>query len=610
MRSSVALIVWLITAFVSAVACGGPLRRVGGEKGNLETTNVRSQPETAFKPLRPARADSNVFRDDYVGSAACAECHATIADAFFKGPMHNMTRVAREGTVVAQSNAPWSGGAESTFSFKGDEIVLSQAGRDRFATLKTRDQRNRVYRITRIIGGRMREDYAGIRVQSVAENAAAIEGDEVVLPVSWLIGPGRFRYKGYSVMVKERPGLEVGPVWKQTCIFCHNTVPYASTILGALARSLPAGGNARRRDFMYQGEVVDDLLPLPRRTIYRIGSVSGLEEELTRELTRLGAVRSTTENIVRQTLLATRSAFDATSLVEVGIGCESCHNGARWHAAHPSDKPSLAPRSPSLRVTAPTDESAHAAQVNRVCARCHQVLFSRYPHTWEGGERNGSNVGGSNINSGEARDFLLGACRSKLACTGCHDPHHGAANAPVVPPKPVALNQQCTSCHEAYKEDANLRAHTHHDPRGEGSTCISCHMPRKNMSLDGTLTRYHRIGSPTAPARVLLDRPLECTLCHADFTVEKTVNTMNAWWKTKFTVEEVARLYGGANVNVMQATAKLGKPHEQAVAYATFGEKRIVSATAELEKAAREHEYPLVREYAAGALEKLRKRVP
>ena len=63
-----------------------------------------------------------------------------------------------------------------------------------------------------------------------------------------------------------------------------------------------------------------------------------------------------------------------------------------------------------------------------------------------------------------------------------------------------------------------------------GTSCVACHMAKKNMGLDYGLVRYHRIGSPTDPKRALADRPLECALCHADYSVERIVAQMEAWW--------------------------------------------------------------------------------
>jgi hypothetical protein len=129
-------------------------------------------------------------------------------------------------------------------------------------------------------------------------------------------------------------------------------------------------------------------------------------------------------------------------------------------------------------------------------------------------------------------------------------------------------------------------------------------MPRKNMSLDGGLTPYHRIGSPTAPARVLLDRPLECALCHADKSVESLVSTMEKWWKRSYDRGAIQKLYGALDANVMLATAERGKPHEQAVAFAILGETRTRAAVPILVGQLL-HPYPIVRSYAKQALDRI-----
>src|SRR4029079_15272972 len=110
--------------------------------------------------------------------------------------------------------------------------------------------------------GRYREDFAGLEVAS-ADPAATVLGNpaaELILPASYVFETGTFRLKGYSVMVGERSGLRAGGVWNQTCIFCHNTVPYFDDLCGALY-----GSGAPS----YQGEVVDRALPATRRLRYR-----------------------------------------------------------------------------------------------------------------------------------------------------------------------------------------------------------------------------------------------------------------------------------------------------------------------------------------------------
>jgi hypothetical protein len=126
-------------------------------------------------------------------------------------------------------------------------------------------------------------------------------------------------------------------------------------------------------------------------------------------------------------------------------------------------------------------------------------------------------------------------------------------------------------------------------------------MPRKNMGLDLRLTRYHRIGSPTDPAKVLLDRPLECALCHADKSVGALVSSMETWWKKAYPRDLLLRLYGDLSARTLVATLARGKPHERAVAAAALGELADKSYAPAI---ARElvNEYPLVRGFAAKAL--------
>ena len=233
-------------------------------------------------------------------------------------------------------------------------------------------------------------------------------------------------------------------------------------------------------------------------------------------------------------------------------------------------------------------------------ARCHQVLFSRYPYTWEGGRRDGA-AGGSHINSGEARDFLLGGCAGAMACTSCHDPHGNGRGEDLRALATPAGNATCTRCHSELADRQQLKEHAHHDPDGAGGSCVACHLPRKNMGLDGTLTRYHRIGSPTDPARVLGDRPLECALCHADRSAGSLVDAMERWWPVRYPRQRIAELYGSLGANVMRATLELGKPHEQAVAMATLGAARDRAAVPLLTRQLLS-EYPLVREWALRAL--------
>jgi predicted CXXCH cytochrome family protein len=508
--------------------------------------------------------------------------------------MHRMTR----DIATADVQAPFGG---EVFTFKADRLRMERVAGERFMTLEAGAD-HRVYRVTRVIGGRYREDFAGIEVVQAAPHATVI-GDprtELVLPASYVLQSASYRPKGYSVMSTERPGLRAGPVWNQTCIDCHNTVPYLSEALGAIyGRGAPS----------FQGELVDPLLPSERRWSFEVTAATELERALRGEIQFLGGSAregTSTSQLLRASIEATRDRLDAAHLVEVGIGCESCHGGSREHVANPSAVvPSYEPRSPFLYARPPDGaEAARGALINRTCARCHQVLFSRYAYTWEGGSRSGRAhpPGGSSINSGEARDLLLSRCQ--IACTACHDPHREDAPARLAALATPTGNSVCTTCHPALGTPAALRAHAHHDPSHKGASCVGCHMPRKNMGLGYTLTRYHRIGSPNDTERVERDRPIECVLCHTDKTGEALVAQMERWWGRRFDRTALHTLYGDLKGPLLLQTLRRGKPHEQAVAIALLGEKGDLTALEPLASALT-HPYPLLRPYAKAALEQM-----
>jgi predicted CXXCH cytochrome family protein len=529
---------------------------------------------TPVKPQQAQTVSSNVLRADYAGSEACDDCHHEIYAKWAASPMRNMTRDAKTATI----RAPFDGG---TLVLGNDTATMTTENGTRLMRVNAE-----TFRITKVVGGRYREDFVGVS-----------EGDGVerVLPATYVFSTKSWRYKGYSVMVKERPVMASRGVWSQECIACHNTMPLATLLYDELyGPSLPG----------YQGKLSDRVLPKSRLWTARVKDDGGLVRALGDEIKFLGGTppaSSDVKDALRAAAETTEEKLSGEKLVEIGVGCEACHNGARAHADDPKILPSYAAQSHVLEMRPPPGMYGSRAQwINRTCAKCHTVLFTRYPWTWEGGERT-KNPGGSTTNSGEGRDFMLGGCAAAMTCTTCHDPHTADTPAAMAKLATTAGNTVCTTCHADV--GANLTAHTHHKDTSAGSSCVGCHMPKKNMGLDYHLVRYHRIGSPNDPKRVAGDRPLECALCHADKSVDALASTMDNWWGKQTDRAALRALYGDdLSVNVMRATLARGKPHEQAVAIATFGELRDATAVPLLTPHLA-HEYPLVRYYAKRALE-------
>ncbi len=537
--------------------------------------------------VTPAGAEiaSNILRRDYAGSSACSDCHHDIYEAWAKSPMRNMTRDAATATI----RAPFTG----TSLRVGDETArMYTEGTTRIMAIES-PRGNHRFKITKVVGGRYREDFIGVEMSGG-------DGLEHVLPATWVFASQSWRYKGYSVMVKERPRMSWRGVWSRECIPCHNTLPYVTMLYDELyGPGLPG----------YQGKLSDRVLPPNRTWPARATDEPGLERELASEISFMGGAQPD-ETGLRAMLPAAANAMrrylDGTRLVEIGVGCEACHNGAREHAAEPSITPAFAPKSPLVGVSPPRGLAATRTQwINRVCAKCHTVLFTQYPYTWEGSARRAQHPGGSSTNSGEGRDFQLGGCSTEMACTHCHDPHTEDPPAKLAAMATPAGNALCTGCHAQMATPRAIELHTHHAEGSAGTSCIACHMAKKNMGLDYQLVRYHRIGSPTEPRRVTQDRPLECALCHADKSVEDIVSTMEQWWRKRYDRAPLKALYGDdLTVNALRATLLRGTPHEQAAAIGVLGEVHDATAVPALVPML-SHEYPLVRYYAQRALQRI-----
>ena len=536
---------------------------------------------------------SNITRADYAGSAECKDCHKKIYAKWQHSAMRNMTRLSAGATI----REPFNG---TVFHFRGDTVTLETIDGAPHMRIKVRNSIERLFKITKVIGGSHREDFVGVRmVPGDGGGPPHPFGGERIMPVSYVFTTKSLRYKGYSVQVTERTGIRVRAVWRKLCIFCHNTVPYLNTLYDDL------GGRSG-----YQGSAST---ALPRRLRLRFVITDGdkLKRALGTELEVLGypakaALDVSVTRALTRAMRGTVRRFDTKHLIEVGIGCEYCHGGAKQHSDDPTLKPSFVPRSSFLRplVGTPPRRLKRAEWINRTCARCHTVLFSRYKPTWEGGTIS-HNPGGSTINSGEGRNFLLGGCATAMACTTCHDPH--AKDDPAARAKLATLagNAVCTKCHKQYSGATALAAHTHHKATGDGSVCLNCHMVRKNIGLDYRLVRYHRIGSPTDKNRVERDRPVECAVCHDDKSVAELIGTMERWWNKRYDRTALSRLYGAnLNVNVMAATLRRGKPHEQAVAVGVLGEHKRANRVAAL-AAQLTNRIVLVRFYAKAAIENI-----
>ena len=156
------LLFWLsgiaIAATVLTLAAAACVRGAAG---------AESAPDGGLAEPRVVR--SNILRADYAGSASCRTCHRSLYDDWLGSPMRQMTRLP----ATAKIRAPFDG---RTWRFKDDEARFEQQAKARFVRTKSRRFGDHLYRVTRVIGGRTREEIVErLMVQACDDSAPRLK---------------------------------------------------------------------------------------------------------------------------------------------------------------------------------------------------------------------------------------------------------------------------------------------------------------------------------------------------------------------------------------------------------------------------------------------------
>lgn len=446
-------------------------------------TSSAGAPPAAAPPASAPRSAgvrdlyTNVLGEDYVGPATCGKCHEKNYSSWKLHPHSRMNMLADEHAVLGDFNdarLPYADGIAVFRKEKGQYLMEYVRG----------GRSLRTFKITRTIGWRYLQEYVGIQTQGPEPAGDLLYSEETRLkfgyvlkerkwlPQSYFDAPnvdpeyqddGRLRYDPYE---PDRTPFNT------QCIHCHNTFPYELRLFTS-----------------------ERLLGFPLAPPLAV-------ESLLRD-------RPDHLDQFHNPYLPTRA------LVTVGISCESCHFGGREHAKDPKVKIRFVPTHPELADWSPSALNArkNPTVVNSICRQCHFSMSG----TWADGS--------SLLNSMESIDQDRGACKSKLKCIDCHNPHVRGPDAGAVDrPEHLAA---CGSCHEKLRSAEAARAHGHHDP-GQAS-CLDCHMPRIVQGFD-VINRTHRISSPTEPEILSSGMPNACNLCHLDRSLAWTRDALEKFW--------------------------------------------------------------------------------
>lgn len=481
--------------------------------------------------------NSNVRGIDYVGSDTCRNCHSENHMAWSQHGHHRMTQFASAKTVVGD--------------FSGEQTIEYEGGTGRFFTdeggthhmeLK-RDGKTWLFRITRTIGWRHMQDYAGFLIYGPDE----LDRDKIehVLPFAYDVAeqhwmPTIHVHSDDDIPDSFEPHLAVR--YSQGCSDCHNAYPVGDRMFRR-AGVLRWAAYSPRQTSMFLSAYIADAHPEILDGDKKFDQYA--DEQVLRIVNEIRDLRLE-ETIVLQ-----------------GITCEACHFGCREHVekstANKSEAlPAFYPISPHLVTEASHPDQlwgSNTKNVNFICARCHsgsRQLYANGLQAWNSTEY-------TEAINGHCYDHVKAAKRGmkSMSCSNCHDPH-----------KTIGLkwtqtqdqaDRNCLSCHSQFKGAKERLAHTHH-AGGDGSHCMDCHMPHTNEGL-GRMVRTHRIINPTDKALIEANQVNACNLCHLDKSIDWTLQYLTDWYNPRFEVsaEVMARNYQDQDAPVVHGWMK--SPH-------------------------------------------------
>ena len=258
-----------------------------------------------------------------------------------------------------------------------------------------------------------------------------------------------------------------------------------------------------------------------------------------------------------------------TTFSEIDVSCEACHGPASRHVEWAEMLEMARPDTENFGLVVKTRD-LDSRQLVELCARCHsrRSFLGDYQHP-----------------QADVLDFMIpqlltegmyfadgqileevyvyaSFLQSKMynrnvRCSDCHDVHSLKTLKKG--------NDLCLQCHRA--EVYNTREHHFHKYEGEagapvklpdgrvfkvgsGAQCEQCHMPgRTYMGIDYRLD--HSIRIPRPDLSVSNKVPNACTRCHADKTIQWSVDYMTRWYG-----QTRKPHYGSA-----MAAAREGKPN-------------------------------------------------
>ncbi|MGY6552891.1 MAG: cytochrome c3 family protein [Wenzhouxiangella sp.] len=467
----------------------------------------------------------------FVGSAACADCHIDRESSWYATYHRTMTQMATVETVQGQFDG-------QALDYAGIRMrPVQENGRFFFDyyDLESGEKLNRLS-IDKTVGSHRYQQYL-----------TRLPEDQTHVRLHYLWHNRDQRWVHMNGVFLGHDGMDYDQhiaVWNQNCVFCHNTGPQ------------------------------------PRVSNY---------EEL-QERARRG----------EQIEVALDTRFE-TVVAELGISCETCHGPGERHVELAASAWNRA----VMRIAPGRDQSIvnpvrlDAQLGTHVCAQCHaqrtfpdietlRQMLDTGP-TFRPGDNLHDHVipvqrdtqvpfvghddlfklrfwadGTPRLTAYEYQGFSASTCyqQAQFSCMDCHTMHAGDPAGQLT--DRTRGNAPCLRCHQDFRRETDLVAHTQHPADSAGSLCYNCHMPHLKYGVMD-IHRSHRIEVPDAKSDALAGRPNACLNCHVEEAPQWAADALANWYGPGPAVQIPFRQDGGPLELAELATVLVGDPVQKSI---------------------------------------------
>lgn len=468
-------------------------------------------PEDWKKRRLDTGTNSNIRLADLVGSDSCRECHEDNYNLWRKHGHSRMTTHATAETIVGDFSGRQSieiDGGRGEFYREGDKHYMKLE----------RDGRTTTFLVTRTIGWRHQQDYAGFLVNGPDPTGIGRDKVEHLLPFAYDVGDQHWMQPVHAWSDNDIPDSfmpHAAQPYALSCADCH--------------MSYPVGDRMIRRMGLLGWEPY-----VPRQTSMHVAAY--FAESHTNIVDPNRKFSDYSDEEVVRAANAVRDIRLEKKVPVQGVTCEACHYGGREHVENSTQEeskvlPAWFPISPHLVTEANGIKELHSKSpqnINFMCARCHRGQRQEYAnglHAWNSTEY-------TEAMNGHCYDPVKAAARGmkSMACTHCHNPHETVGLKWARTPRQDDL--KCLACHQQFEDSQQRFAHTRHSA-GDGSHCMDCHNPHTNEGL-GRMVRTHRIMNPIDHQLIEANQVNSCNLCHLDKSINWTIKHLKEWYAPDF----------------------------------------------------------------------------